>query len=152
MMKIGFKKLILVMTSFVFACILFNGVFTSSIYADIVIVANSLNDTQSMTKQQLRSIFLGQRIKWDDNQRIKVAIQHKTDLHKKFVRSFTQKNLSQFEAWWKRMIFTGKGLPPKGFESEEKLIEYIVKTEGAIGYISSQSKTDNLKTIIVEDK
>ncbi len=152
MMEIGFKKLILLMISFGFASILFNGVFTSSIYADIVIVTNSSVDTQSMTKQQLKSVFLGQRIKWDNNQRIKVAILKKTDLHKKFVRSFTQKSPSQFHAWWKRMLFTGKGSPPIRFDSEEKLIEYIAKTKGAIGYISSQSKADNLNTIIVEDK
>ena len=34
-------------------------------------------------------------------------------------------------------MFTGKGNPPKSFDTEEALIDYVAKTSGTIGYVST---------------
>ena len=43
-------------------------------------------------------------------------------------------------------------MPPKSFKTEKALVDFISKTEGAIGYVSSDAKLKNVKIISVESK
>jgi hypothetical protein len=49
--------------------------------------------------------------------------------------------------YWRKMIFTGKGVMPISFDQETEAIDYIGRTEGAIGYVASAALVDNNENI-----
>jgi len=50
------------------------------------------------------------------------------------------------------MLFSGKGYIPQELNTETELIEYVARTDGAIGYISYSCVDKNIKTMaIIED-
>jgi ABC-type phosphate transport system substrate-binding protein len=38
--------------------------------------------------------------------------------------------------YFRTLVFTGKGSPPKSFATTDEIIQYVANTEGAIGYVS----------------
>ncbi len=72
----------------------------------------------------------------------------KSGTHAEFTETYTNKTVAQFTNWWKRMLFSGKGRMPKCFKTEEKLMNFITKTEGSIGYISKAVPVKNNLNVI----
>jgi TonB family protein len=46
-------------------------------------------------------------------------------------------------------VFTGKGAMPKALRSDVEVVAYVAKTRGAIGYVSSTSTLDGVRTLAV---
>ena len=121
-------------------------------YGDIFIVSNSSVSNTTLTKAEVKAIFLGKQRRWDDNQEIELVLLKNPKVYNAFVRKYTNRTSSQFRNWWRERLFTGQGRMPQSFKSEKKMIEYIAKTDGAIGFMASKLPTDSyLKVIQVTD-
>ncbi|MDM8521806.1 hypothetical protein QUF80_00380 [Desulfococcaceae bacterium HSG8] len=142
-----YKSLILA-TMFFF---LPNILFSNSAYAELLIVGNHSVTINSLTGEDIKKIFLGNKIAWDGDQEIRFVIMKKSPIHKDFVKKYIHKTPSQFRRYWKKLIFTGKASPPKSYETEEEIISYVANTPGAIGYVSSDALTDKVKIITISD-
>ncbi len=121
---------------------------SASVFADglLVISNKNISDT-SLTKKDVKQIYSGKKTKWGNNQTIIVTILKDSEIHKAFLKEFVKKSPSQFKVTWKKMMFTGKGTEPKKFEDMKSLVEFIEKTDGAIGYITPDFKSDAVKVI-----
>ena len=49
----------------------------------------------------------------------------------------------------RKMVFSGKGCPPKQFRSSEELVDYVADTPGAIGFIQAGRAVKKVKVINV---
>ncbi len=132
--------------------LLFMAVFSSSAYAEILIVANKDVPETNLRAQEIQEIFLGKRVQWSDNSRIRFVTVGAADVHSLFLKEYVKLSEADWKIYWKRMVFTGRGLPPETIASEAELIAFVSATKGAVGYISSEglSKTspkDSVKII-----
>lgn len=116
---------------------------------DVILITNKQNPVSTLSKKKVEYIFLGQTRTWEDNSTIVFAIQNDTDVHDKFLQEYIHKSNYQYSNYWKRQVFTGKGSPPRSFKDERDMIKFVSETRGAIGYVSSGIKLDNVKTISV---
>ena len=48
------------------------------------------------------------------------------------------------------MMFTGKGIMPKVFDNAEDVVSFVSATDGAIGYVSGNTRTENVKIISIK--
>lgn len=142
-----------IMTLFIGINFLFmNGSFVlfSSAQGDIMIIANKDVPVSTLSKNEIRSIFLGEKVKWSNNQKI-IFVILKSDVHNAFLKEYVGNTASQYRNYWRKMVFTGKSKSPKSFNNMDKLIRYIANTSGAIGYIPSQAyQEERVKTISVK--
>ena len=69
--------------------------------------------------------------------------------HEAFVKEYVEKSKTQYERYWRKMIFTGKGMQPKNFKTVEKMVRYIKGKKGTIGYISSDTPAKGVTIIKV---
>ena len=122
----------------------------NSVHAEVLFIANKSVNEKNMSSREIKDIFLGKKKKWSDNTKIHFVILDNEKLHNDFLKTYIKKTTKQYDAYWKNMLFTGKGSPPKEFETTRELIEYVTATEGAIGYIDSSSIAANVNTISVE--
>jgi len=65
------------------------------------------------------------------------------EIHKLFLKQYVHKSPGRWKTYWKRMVFTGKGLSPKSANSEAELIDLVARTKGAIGYISTDGLSND---------
>lgn len=113
---------------------------------DILIIANKDVPVSSLSNNEIKRIFLGQKVRWDDNRIITFVIL-KTEAHKDFLSRYIGNTPAQYRNYWKKMVFTGKSKSPKSFKKEDELIDYIANTSGAVGYIPAHVYQDKVKII-----
>jgi ABC-type phosphate transport system substrate-binding protein len=102
------------------------------------LIANPAVVNASLTDQEVQNIYLGKKTQWDDGKSITVVTTGNDLLHEAFLKRFIKKTPSQFRIFWKKMEFTGTGTTPNEIATEDAVIEFVKKTEGAMGYVSSE--------------
>ncbi len=129
----------------IFAGLLF--AFSNTASADVIIIINNNSPDNNLSKNDIKKIYSGHMTKWSNNDTIILTVLPKAEFHKKFLREFVKKTPSQFNATWKKMVFTGKGRPPKSFKTIEAMVNYVAETDGAIGYVIADVNPDKVKII-----
>jgi ABC-type phosphate transport system substrate-binding protein len=133
--------------------LVFVSVFVSFFYSswvlagDVIIIANKNVSESSLSAAEIKDIFLGEKTSWQDNKRISFVILKDDEVHKNFLEKYVNQTPMGYNSYWKKLVFVGKGKAPKSFSSPEELVGYVARTEGAIGYISSEEKTAEVKII-----
>ena len=115
----------------------------------VVVVNNDVPDS-SLNAESLQRIYLGKKTRWSGGKKIVPVMLKSGSVHEAFVEELLKKAVSKFNTYWKQAVFTGKGIPPKTFENEKDLLEYIAETPGAIGYISARTKVSGVKIILIK--
>lgn len=50
---------------------------------------------------------------------------------------------------WAKIVFAGKGTPPKTLKSDTEVISWVASTPGAVGYVNSAAADDSVKVLMV---
>jgi len=117
---------------------------------EVKIVAHPDISRSTLSRDEIRQIFLGRKTQWDDgNQRVHFVVLKEGDTHETFVRQFVGKTPSQFSNYWKKMIFTGKGRAPQSFATPEDVVALVAETAGAVGYVPPETDTPGVKIISI---
>lgn len=119
--------------------------------AEVTVIANSQVRDETLTQKELKMIYLGKKIKWGDGTKIVFVTQDENRVHQEFLDLYVGKTPSQFRYFWKKNLFSGSGMPPKNFDSQEALVRFVSSTKGAIGYIEGNPEAANIKTITIRD-
>jgi len=120
------------------------------VVAEPLLIANpSVGDT-SLKRSDVQLVFLGKKKKWENGDKIYVVTLKKGPLHEAFLKAHVNKTPARFLSYWKIAIVTGTGIPPKTFESEQELMGYVADKKGAVGYISSSTEPEGVKTLSIE--
>jgi len=117
--------------------------------SEIVIVANKDVPVASLGSKDIREIFLGKKISWDNGRKIIFAVQNHTEASDTFLETYVRKNAYDYDVFWKKQVFTGKGKAPPSFRTEQELVEFVAGTPGAIGYVLAGTDKGEVKTIQV---
>jgi len=112
-------------------------------YANSYVVMSSTDSfvEENVDIKDLRDIFLGHRVLWRNGDRIFPAHISKTSSYMKgFLENVISMSPRQYNKYWRRRLFSGKGHPPVELKSDIKVLRYVLKTEGAIAVISKLPK------------
>ncbi len=104
----------------------------------------------SLTKADIKNILLGNKTKWDSGGLVKLAVLSQGPVHESIVQEYTARSADQFDKYWKKQVFTGKGSSPDSFKTDAELVAFVAKTPGAFGYIAGDAKPDGVKVISVQ--
>lgn len=118
--------------------------------ADCVFVAHPSTASATLKKDDVKNILLGNKTKWDGGGLLKLAVLSEGATHDAVVQEYTAKSADQFDKYWKKQVFTGKGVAPDAFKTDAELLAYVAKTPGAFGYVSTGAANDSVKSLTVE--
>lgn len=121
----------------------------SQVSSDVVVIVNKSVQENSLSSNAIKNIFLGNKSVWDNGQKVQFLTLNSGDIHEIFLKKYVNKTASQFNSYWIKQVFTGKGKSPKSFDSENALVEYVSTKDGAIGYVSKETDTSSVKVITV---
>jgi ABC-type phosphate transport system substrate-binding protein len=116
---------------------------------DVVVIVNKNVSASSISGSDLENIFLAKKTEWDNGQKIDFVTLQDCPTHDEFLKKYLQKTSSQFQRYFRTLVFTGKGKAPQAFNTEQSLVEYVAGTAGAIGYVSSGTDTSAVKVLTV---
>jgi len=131
-------------------CLLVAMMITGSAIAEVYLVGHANAPDKSLETETVERIFLGKKSRWSDGSKIVPVMLKAGVVHAAFIKKILDRDVSQFSTYWKQAVFTGRGLPPKSFETEAELIDFVSSTPGAVGYVSRKPRTDSLRVITVK--
>jgi ABC-type phosphate transport system substrate-binding protein len=113
----------------------------------IVIIANKNVPDNSLSIEEVKRIFLAKKRLWRDGSKIEFVTLKGCAAHDVFLKSYLEKTPSQYDSYFKNLVFTGKGEALRTFSTEAEVVKYVSGTDGAIGYVSSGTNTRSAKVI-----
>ena len=119
--------------------------------AGIVLIANPDVSEQSLDEASITKIYQGKMTRWDDDHKVVPVMLKDGPIHEGFVEEFMGSTTSRLNTYWKQAVFSGRGIPPKSFDSELEVVRYVASTPGAIGYVSPLAPLTNVKELVIED-
>ena len=116
------------------------------------IVVSKENKIRSMTTDDLTRIFLGKKTLWDSGTRIVPAMpEEESSAGELFLSVTLKKSLSQFRAYWKRLLFSGGGTVPKVFRNSDQLMDFVARQPGAIAVVEASAVDDRVRVLEIEN-
>lgn len=89
------------------------------------------------SRDDTRAIFAMRQRLWPNGEQIKVfTLPDNNPVHKDFIKNNLNMFPHQFRRAWDRMTYTGTGVAPIQLDSEQEMIDKIMNTPNAIGYVS----------------
>ncbi|MEN8140027.1 MAG: hypothetical protein ABFR97_02265 [Thermodesulfobacteriota bacterium] len=119
--------------------------------AQSFIVAHSATGSSPMSRGDIRRMYLNQKPKWPSGQRVRLAIMAHGPARDHLLQRYIGKNSARFDRYWKRQLFTGRGIPPETFTSQTEMLEYVRTTPGAIACYEGPTPPPALRIILVQD-
>ncbi|HEX7641912.1 MAG TPA: hypothetical protein VF798_04500 [Burkholderiaceae bacterium] len=126
-------------------CIVFAGLCMANMpaRAELVVVVNPKSSAAAMNAEQVAQFFLGtstamKPIDQADGSAIRTE----------FYKKVADKEPSQVKAIWSKLVFTGKGKPPKELGSSADVKKAIEADPSAIGYIEKSAVDSSVKVVL----
>jgi ABC-type phosphate transport system substrate-binding protein len=124
-------------------------VVTSAASADVVAVVSAKNAVTSLSRNQVADIFLGKTARFPDGSPAVPIDQAEASVAREaFYTQFTGKSAVQMKAHWSKIIFTGRGKPPKTVANGIEARTLIAANPQAIGYIERASVDGSVKVLL----
>ncbi|MDU0353441.1 phosphate ABC transporter substrate-binding protein [Paraglaciecola aquimarina] len=115
--------------------------------AEVVLVVHPNNDSSLDTKM-VKRIFLGKASKFSNGNEATPVNQLPSSASRVSFDSDTLgRSSSQVSAYWSKLVFTGKGIPPEELENDAAVIAFVASNENAVGYVNSSAVTSSVKAI-----
>jgi ABC-type phosphate transport system substrate-binding protein len=116
--------------------------------ADVVAVVSSKSAVTTLSKNQVLDIFLGKTARFPDGSQAEPIDQSEgTIVRDEFYTKLAGKSAAQMKAYWSKIIFTGRGQPPKALPNSADVKKRLVENPTAIGYIDSNMVDASLRVV-----
>ena len=125
------------------------GLGVSAVSADVVAVVSSKSPITTLSKNQVMDIFLGKRTSYPDGSlAVPIDQTEGSTARDEFYNRTAGMSPAQVKAFWSKIIFTGRGQPPKTVTSSLEAKKLLIASPNAISYID-QSLVDSSVRVVL---
>ncbi len=122
--------------------------FVASARSEIVVVISAASPISSLSKGQVAKIFLGKSRRFPDGSSAVPLNQSEGNVERDaFYQLVSGKSPAQVKAHWSKLIFTGRGQPPKEAASNDAVKQLLTNNGVNIGYIDRAAVDDSVKIV-----
>ncbi|HSG51517.1 MAG TPA: phosphate ABC transporter substrate-binding protein [Rheinheimera sp.] len=115
--------------------------------AEIAVVVNPGN-ANAVSADDLNRLFLGRASSFADGAKATpLNLAEGQAAREEFDNKVLNRSSSQLKAYWSKLVFTGKGTPPKELADDAAVKAAVAADASAIGYISSSSVDGSVKVV-----
>lgn len=121
--------------------------FSTFTFADVAVIVNSSNST-TLSDNDISRLFLGKLKKFSNGEKVILAnLKFGNATRNEFEKKVLKKSSSQVKAYWSKLMFSGKGKPPKELGSDKDVLALVAGNPGAIAYVDAASVDGSVKVI-----
>jgi len=116
---------------------------------DVKVIANPTLGLNEISAADLRSIFLGTKTALENGSKVMPVMESNNTLLTTFARTYLGKSAPALQAYYRSLVFSGRGSMPPAFPTDVEVVAYVAKTPGAIGYIRENAGSERVKVLKV---
>lgn len=116
--------------------------------SSFVIVVSPNVSVAELESSFVADAFLKKKTRWSNGDLIRpVDLKSDSPVRASFSERVLGRSVAAVRSYWQQRIFSGRDLPPPEFGSEAATVEFVARTEGAIGYVSPNAKLDGVRVV-----
>lgn len=120
--------------------------FAAHCSAGVAVIVNPANGN-ALDQKTISKIFFSKAKSFPDgSQAVPIALEEGVAATEHFNDAVLKRKSAQLKAYWSKLIFTGKGQPPRAVADAE-MLELIANNPNMIGYIDEGKVTDAVKVV-----
>lgn len=112
--------------------------------ADTAVIVNLKNPLARIRSEQAAQFFLGRSTLLTP-----IDLAESSPLRADFYLKVAGKDQDQVKAIWSKIVFTGKGFPPREYNTSAEVKKAVAADPAAIGYIDRAAVDDTVKVILI---
>ncbi|WP_426106686.1 phosphate ABC transporter substrate-binding protein [Massilia sp. TSP1-1-2] len=118
--------------------------------SELVVIVSSKSPVTSLRQDQVADIFLGQIATFPGGAEA-VALDQSIGSPERdeFYSKVADKTRPLVKAYWTKMIFTGRGQPPKELSGSAAVRKMVADNPALIGYIDKAALDPSVKTVLL---
>ena len=118
--------------------------------SELVVIVSSKSPVTALRQEQVADIFLGQIANFPGGAEA-VALDQSIGSPERdeFYNKVTSKTRPLVKAYWTKMIFTGRGQPPKEVGGSAAIRKMVADNPSLIGYIDKSSLDPSVKVVML---
>jgi ABC-type phosphate transport system substrate-binding protein len=118
--------------------------------AELVVIVSAKSHVSALRADQVADIFLGQIGNFPDGAEA-IALDQSigSPLRDDFYAKIASKSPALVKAYWTKMIFTGRGQPPKELPNNAAVRKQVADNPNLIGYIDRSALDSSVKAVLV---
>jgi ABC-type phosphate transport system substrate-binding protein len=117
--------------------------------ADVVVIVSARNPVSAISSEQASNIFLGRTASFPGGgHAVPIDQLESSVVREEFYLKINGKSVPQMKAYWARIIFTGKGLPPKEGGGNTEIKKLVADNPDLIGYIDRGQVDSSVKILL----
>lgn len=104
----------------------------------------------SLTKDEVRAIYLKQKRFWNDGRPIiPINLEAGSAARELFSETVFGQDSRRLAAYWNQRYFEEGGFPPATLASQAAVIRFVAGNENAIGYVAQEDVPDSVKVVLL---
>ena len=123
---------------------------TASDSGELVVIVSARTPVPTLRPDQVAGIFLGEGNSFPDGGEA-VALDQSvgSPLRDEFYRKVANRSPALMKAYWTKMIFTGRGQPPREAPSSATVRRLVADNPGMVGYIERTALDPSVRPVLV---
>jgi ABC-type phosphate transport system substrate-binding protein len=118
--------------------------------AELVVIVSAKNPVTALHPDQVADIFLTQTGRFPDGeQAVALDLPLGSPLRDTFYSTMAGKSPAMMKAYWTKMVFTGRGQPPRELGGSAAVRRMVADNPAMIGYIDRAALDASVKAVTV---
>ena len=119
-------------------------------FAEVKVVVHPSVKDSGITVAQAADVFLGKANALPSGHKTVPMDQGEGRAARdEFYSKVAKKDAAQLKAYWSRLIFTGKGQPPKELSDDAEVLQLVSTNPNIVGYVDGSANTSKVKVLLV---
>jgi len=132
------------------ALVLFAGAMFDATAAELVVIVSARSTAPALRNDQVAAIFLGQSAQLPDGAYVTAIDQQVgSPVRDDFYVRVAAKSPALLKAYWSKLLFTGRGQPPREANGNATVKKLVAETPGLIGYIERSALDPTVRPVLV---
>ena len=117
---------------------------------ELVVIVSSKSAVSTLRQEQVADIFLGQIASFPGGaEAVALDLRIGSPERDEFYAKVTSKSPPLMKAYWTKMIFTGRGQPPREVAGNAAMRKLVADNPGLIGYIDKSALDASVKAVLL---
>ncbi len=119
---------------------------TAPASADVAVIVHPTNQS-TVSDTDIKNFYLGRQKTFSSGETaILLSLEEGDSNRSEFNNKVLGKTDAQLKAFWSKVLFTGKGTPPKDI-SHEEMLKLVATNPNMIGFVDASAVTPDVKVI-----
>lgn len=121
---------------------------STTVHAEVAVIVHPSN-AATLDIEAVSKLFLGREKSFTGGATaVPLSLSEGSPAAAEFNDKVVKKSFSQLKAYWSKLLFTGKGTPPKEVSNDAEMLQLVANNPNMIGYVDAKSVDSSVKVVL----